>query len=67
MEKAMPTHIEEETQEQRSLRKALELSGRRSLPRFSLERLKSHVPDDWKDGEADVDEFLASIRGRVKE
>ena len=63
MENALPVQAsEEQIREQESLRKALELSGRRSLPRFSWERMKSHVPDDWKEGEDDVDEFLASIR-----
>jgi len=63
MEKPIHTLVDEaETPEKRTLRKALELSGRRSLPKFSWDRMKSRVPDDWKEGEGDVDDFLASIR-----
>jgi hypothetical protein len=53
---------EPETPEQRTLRKALELSRRDTLPKFSLQDLLSRVPNDWKEGEDEVDEFLASIR-----
>ncbi len=50
--------------EDRTLRRALQLTRRSSLRRFSLDELLSRVPDDWEPGEADVDDFLNSIRGR---
>lgn len=66
MEQLLPAPtISESQNEERILRRALELSGRRSLPEFSLEDLLARVPDDWKEGEDDVDEFLNSIRGRA--
>lgn len=67
MEQLLPAPtMQERENEERILRRALELSGRRTLPKFSLEDLLARVPDDWKEGEDDVDEFLNSIRGRAR-
>ncbi|MCC6546639.1 hypothetical protein IT570_05675 [Candidatus Sumerlaeota bacterium] len=46
------------------LRRALELTRKTRLRPFSMEEMLSRIPDDWQPGEADVDEFLNSIRGR---
>ncbi len=48
--------------EEETLRLLRELTGREEIPEFSLQRMKELVPKDWKEGELDVDEFLASIR-----
>lgn len=68
MNKELPTKdLTPAERDERTLRKALELSRRESLPESSLEEMLSHVPEDWKPGEFDVDEFLSAIRpGRVK-
>ena len=46
------------------LQRALELTRRNSLRRTSLAEILSRAPKDWAPGEADVEEFLDSIRGR---
>jgi hypothetical protein len=62
---ASPETFQSPSSDEAILQKVLELSSRKSLPQFSLEKLLSRVPDDWKEGEDDVDEFLNSIRGRT--
>lgn len=67
MEELLPAPaLQQKEDEERILRRALELSGRRTLPKFSMEDLLARVPDDWKEGEDDVDEFLNSIRGKAR-
>lgn len=50
--------------EDRTHRRALELTRSSRLRPFSVAEMLSRVPDDWQPGEADVDEFLDSLRGR---
>ncbi|MDX2177873.1 MAG: hypothetical protein SF028_15530 [Candidatus Sumerlaeia bacterium] len=67
MEQVLPTPtVQEREREEKILRRAVELSGRRRLPKFSLEDLLARVPDDWREGEDDVDEFLNSLRGKAR-
>lgn len=47
-----------------TLQRARELSARKTLKPLSIEDLLRSVPEDWQPGEANVDEFLASLRGR---
>lgn len=51
-------------EEDKTMQRARELSARRHLTPHSMDKLRASVPDDWKPGEANVDEFLSSIRGR---
>lgn len=53
-------HIENDE----AVRRAMQLARRSSLRQFSVEEMLARVPDDWQPGEADVDEFLNSLRGR---
>jgi hypothetical protein len=50
-------------EEDRSLERALQLTRKSSLRRLSVEEMMSRAPDDWQPGEADVDDFLGSLRG----
>ena len=50
-------------EEDRQMRRVLQLTRKDSLRRMEMKELLARVPDDWEPGEANVDEFLNSIRG----
>lgn len=51
--------------EAETLQRLLTLSHRASLPNFSWEEFVATIPNDWRPGESDVDDFLNSIRGKA--